>query len=78
MSKHKTTPAERVIAAFGGSISEVAKVVGRHPSSVCRWRYEYGAAGGTDGYVPANLQGTILRAARKRGLDLTAEDLIGD
>lgn len=73
----RQTPVDKVIAAFG-SITEVAKVVGRHPSSVCRWRYDIGEAGGTGKLIPSNLQGTLLRAARKRGLDLTAEDLIGD
>lgn len=76
MSKQKSgSPAERVIEAFGG-VNETARIVGRCPSSVSRWKKAYGE-GGTNGLVPPILQGTILREAKKRGVALTAEDLIG-
>lgn len=69
------TPAENAIRAFG-SIDALAKAVGRHPSRIHRWTYPKDRSGGTGGLIPSDLQGLILEKARKRGLPLTADDLI--
>lgn len=68
------TPADTVIAAFGG-VRSLARDLGRNPSSVSRWRKPR-AEGGTGGAVPTTVQGVILRLAEQRGLPLTADDLI--
>lgn len=68
------SPAEKVIEAFGG-VRVLARLLGRNPSSVVRWRQPK-AEGGTGGVVPSALQGRVLVLARERGLDITAEDLI--
>ena len=70
----KSTPADKVIAAFCG-VRATARAIGRNPSSVSRWRKSR-EDGGTGGRVPSNLQEAVLIAARKRGISLTAEDLI--
>lgn len=69
------TPAENAIKAFGG-IPALAKAVGRHESRIHRWTYPKGKRGGTGGLIPSDLQGVILEKARRRGLELTADDLI--
>jgi hypothetical protein len=69
-----TTPAEKVIEAFGG-VRVLARLLGRNPSSVVRWRQPK-SEGGTGGVVPSALQGRVLTLARAQGLALTAEDLI--
>ena len=68
------TPADRVIAAFGG-VRATARVGKRNPSSVARWRMSKERFG-TDGRVPSACQEALLLEARARGLPLTAEDLI--
>ena len=68
------TPAEKVIDAFGG-VRVLARLLGRNPSSIVRWRRSK-AEGGTGGVVPSALQGKVLTLARSQGLSLTAEDLI--
>ncbi len=70
----QATPADKVIAAFQG-VRATARVLGRNPSSVSRWRKSR-EDGGTGGRVPSNLQEAVLLAARQQGLNLTAEDLI--
>lgn len=68
------TPAERAIKAFDGH-ANLAQVVGRDVSRIHRWTYPK-ERGGSDGLIPSELQGVILAAARKRGLNLSADDLI--
>jgi len=68
------TPADIAIAAFGG-VEALASATKIPVKRIYRWRQSL-AKGGSDGRVPANQQGVILRAARKRRLDLCAEDLI--
>jgi hypothetical protein len=69
-----STPADKVIKAFDG-VRATARALGRNPSSVSRWRMSR-EDGGTGGRVPSNLQESVLLEAQKRGLCLTAEDLI--
>ena len=68
------TPAEKVITSLGG-IRAVARLIGRNPSSVQRWRKPR-AEGGTGGAVPTAVQGRLLAIARDRGIPLAADDLI--
>lgn len=70
----RTTPAETVITLFGG-VRPLARELGRNPSNVSRWRKPKNE-GGTGGSVPTAMQGKILAIARRRGLELTAEQLI--
>jgi hypothetical protein len=68
------TPAQRVIAAFGG-VRETARVLDRNASSVSRWQLSK-AEGGTDGRIPSGVQARVLAEAKARGLDLSPGDLI--
>lgn len=68
------TPADAVIAAFGG-VCATARALGLSPSSVSRWRMP-AARGGIDGRVPSRHQSAILALSRRLRLGLTARDLI--
>ena len=68
------TPADRVIALFGG-VRKTARLIGRNPSSISRWRMPR-EAGGTGGRVPGSVQALLLEKAQAAGLSLTAADLI--
>lgn len=70
----KKTPADKVIAAFGG-VRATAKVVRRNPSQVSRWR-QTRALGGLGGRVPAGVMPAILAEIHAGKIDLTVEDLI--
>ncbi len=59
--------AERVIAKFG-SQSELARLIGKRPSTVQAWAQK--------GIIPAKWQGELLRIAQERGLDLAPSDFI--
>ena len=68
------SPSEYTIYMFKG-VRATARAIGRTPSAVSRWqKYKdrYGCVGG----VPRSVQPLILAAAKKAGLDITAEDLI--
>lgn len=69
-----STPAQRVIAAFGG-VRATARIINRSSSTVSRWQKPRDQ-GGTGGRVPSSAQGVLLAHARKHGINLTAEDLI--
>lgn len=68
------TPVDRAIDAFG-SVSALAEAIRFPAHRIYRWRQDAGK-GGRDGRVPDDAQADILRAARERGIQLTAEDLI--
>lgn len=68
------TPAEKVIAAFNG-VRATARALGINSSSVSRWPLPKERRG-LDGRVPSVHQAKILRLARERGIQITAEDLI--
>lgn len=70
----KKTPADKVIAAFGG-VRATARVVGRNPSQVSRWR-QARALGGLGGRVPAGVMPAIMAEISGGKVELTAEDLI--
>ena len=68
------SPADIVITAFGG-VNDTAKALNRDPSTVSRWRLskEHKGCGGS---IPSGVQRVILEEAKKRGLDITPNDLI--
>lgn len=68
------TPADKVIAAFGG-VRKTACILKRNASSVSRWRKPV-EEGGTGGRVPSNVQTAALEAAQELGVDLSPGDLI--
>lgn len=70
----KQTPADKVIAAFGG-VRATARAVGRNPSQVSRWR-QARAVGGLGGRVPAGVMPLILEEIRAGKVVLAVEDLI--
>ena len=70
----KKTPADKVIAAFGG-VRATARAVGRNPSQVSRWRQSRDA-GGLGGRVPAGVMPVILREIQGGKLALAVENLI--
>lgn len=61
------TPSQFVISSLGG-VTKTAKLVGLHPSSVCRWNRL--------GRVPHRHHLKILQVAKRRRLDITERDLI--
>ncbi len=62
------SPADVVIGIFGG-VSATAEALGLRPSTVSCWRLR-------NGRIPSTKQVDILRAAAKRNLHLTAQDLV--
>jgi hypothetical protein len=73
MSKQQS-PAERVIAAFGGNTA-TAQALGCNRSTVFRWTLDMDK-GGTGGRVPSTRQSAILAKARELGVTLYAIDLV--
>lgn len=69
----KLEPASSIIARFGGH-REVSDILGVNLASVYRWTYPRGARGGTDGIIPMEHARTLYEEAKKRGLNITAED----
>lgn len=69
----KKTPADIVIEAFGG-VRETARQLARSPNAVSLWRKPPPA--GISGRVPGILHREILRLAKLRRLDISADDLI--
>lgn len=63
----RSTPAERVISLFG--VRPLAAVLDIDPGAVIKWRERTGR-------VPSRHMGAILALARKRGVALTADELI--
>jgi hypothetical protein len=68
------TPADIVVEEFGG-VRKLAKIIKRSPASVSKWR-RHETKDGQRGLLPSSITARILVAARKRGLKITAEDLI--
>jgi hypothetical protein len=73
-SKTSISPAEVVITAFGG-VREIARILGRHPTAVAKWRWPRERRG-TGGEVPTCAQRILLTEAKKRGIELNERDII--
>lgn len=63
----RRNPVDVVIAEFG-TMTEVARVVNRNIGAVSKWRRR--------GLIPNEVQAAILDAAKARGINVSAEDLI--
>lgn len=74
-SKAAPTPAEKAIAAFG-SPQALAEAIDRNVARIYRWTYP-ASRGGTGGRIPGSALHDVLDAAKKRGLKLSADDLLG-
>jgi hypothetical protein len=73
---HMTTPAQRVIEAFGG-VRKTARLLELNPATVCRWTKPRPPDGrGSGGLIPSDHHRSILDAAKREGVAITAEDLI--
>lgn len=68
------SPFEMVKAAFGG-VNQLSEATGIPRKRVRGWGAPV-EQGGSGGRIPAKHQGEILRAARERGVALSAESLI--
>lgn len=73
MAEHMP-PAHYVIMRFGG-VRKTAKTLGRTPACVSKWQYAQ-TKDGLKGLIPSNIQPKILLIARRKNIDITAEDLI--
>ena len=67
----KLSPAEYVIRTIGG-VRKTARAIGRSAGTISQWRSKKG----TGGEVPRDAQKSILKFAKTKRLDITAEDLI--
>lgn len=68
------SPAETVIQRFGG-VRSLARDLGIDHSSVARWPMPK-ARRGSAGNIPSKYHATILRTAERRGIALSAAELI--
>jgi len=68
------SPAKYVISLFGG-VRPTARALGRDPSAVSRWATSI-KKGGLGGRIPGTNHKKILQIAKRKGLDITAADLI--
>jgi len=66
--------AEYVIKVFGG-VRKAGIAIGRSASAVSKWN-KPNSEKGSDGRIPSIAQLAILKVAKRRGLDITPEDLI--
>lgn len=66
--RSKLSPAAHVIGLLG--VRPLAKALGLDPAAVIRWRER------SSGRIPSRHLSGILALARKRGVALTAEELI--
>jgi len=67
MEKIHITPVNLAISLFGG-VRKLAKVIGRDPAAVSRWK--------RSGLVPTQVQRKLLAAAAAHEIYITAHDVI--
>ena len=67
MAKIQQSPYEVLISEFGG-VRELARQVGRDAGSVSKWRKQ--------GTIPSSIQRKVLETAWKRGIKITAHEII--
>lgn len=63
------TPSKYAILVFGG-VRPLARQIGVKPNTVCSWQTR------GDGSIPSSNYKPILDAAKKKGLDISADDLV--
>lgn len=66
------TPAERIIAKFGG-VKRLSKLTGLSENSIYKWTYPKDR-GGTGGLIPSERQASVLQAARENAIEVQPED----
>ena len=66
-------PAQYVIQMFGG-VRATARAIGRVPGAVINWKRAK-SRGGNGGEIPGPSQRLILIFAKKKGMDITPNDL---
>lgn len=67
-------PAKQIIELFGG-VRPLARALGLDPSTISRWQTPKKKRG-TGGRIPAAHQGALLRLAKKRRIQISADQLI--
>lgn len=67
-------PAKKVIEMFGG-VRALARLLKIDSSVVSRWQTSKDKRG-QGGLIPAGYQGKLLKLAERKGLELTADDLV--
>ncbi len=72
MNENISPIASRVIAKCGG-VSRTARLCGRAPVSVHKWRHTR-EKGGTGGLVPTEAAQALMAAAQRGEVDLTSDD----
>lgn len=69
-------PAEYVIKLFGG-VRPLARIIGKSPSAISCWRKNRSNnKSKAKGNIPSSVHIKILNEAKKRGLDVNANDLV--
>lgn len=61
-------PTQYVVKCFGG-VRKTAKAIGRSPAAICQWNNRGGS-------IPSAAQLLIIKAAKKRKIKITPDDLI--
>lgn len=67
-------PAKHIVFALGGP-SEVSRVVGVHRTRVSNWMRSK-EKGGTGGLIPLKYVAQLLAFAKRKGVELSADDFI--
>lgn len=67
-------PAEYVVRVFGG-VRKSGEAIGRSAAAVSKWNKSKKNKG-SGGRIPSVAQLAILKVAKRRGLDITPQDLI--
>lgn len=77
MPKKKLTPAELVIARFGG-VRPLAREIDRNPSTISLWksRHQGRIPNRSENGDPKGTHIRLLELAKKRSIPLTADELI--
>lgn len=65
--------AQSIYKKFGGA-RNLARLLGKNPSTVYRWDYPK-TKGGTDGLIPSSALREVIKLAFLHGILITAEDL---
>ena len=68
------SPSDYLILLSGG-VRPLARLIGRAPSSVCKWR-DYENQSGETGRIPQQLHKKILKIAQEKSWDLSLDDLL--
>lgn len=74
----KSKPLDIVVERLaGGNRAELARILGVHKSVISNWADEKRRPAGAVGTIPQKYQGLVMREARKRGVNLSADEILG-